>query len=157
MNRYIVLIFIAVTLLSMFLFFSLTTKQQEEVIQISTIGHDPYGRDCAGGISISVTNASVSKEYIGRSAFIKPTLDEFKMPDGLIASGNNKLEFYGHFEYIDCIHLMGDEKPGKQLFFCYDSVNVYCPYKMWDLDKMKFDSIECGRHPSFNKRIRVIK
>ena len=149
--------FIVIGLLSTFLFLSLTLIQKHELIQIGTIGHDPYGRDCAGGISIAVTNASVSKEYIGRSAFIKPTLDEFKMPDGLIASGNNKLEFYGHFEYIDCIHLMGDEKSGKQLFFCYDSVAVYCPYKIWNLDKMKFDTIECGRHSSFNKRIRVIK
>lgn len=149
--------FVVVGLLSMFFFTGSTLVYQQELVQIDGIGTDSYGLDCAGGTFITITNASVSKEYIGRSAFIKPACNEFKMPDGLVASGNNKLEFYGHFEYIDCVHLMGDNTPAKQLFFCYDSVTVYCPYKMWNSDKMKFDKMECGRHPSFNKRIRVVE
>jgi hypothetical protein len=121
------------------------------------IGYDIYGSDCAGGISIHITNASNSKDKIGKNVFVKPALEQFRLPEGLIASSKNKLKFYGHFGYKKCIHLMGDNTPAEELFFIYDSVDVSCPYKYWNSEKMEFDSITCGKHGSFHERIRVIK
>ena len=80
------------------------------------------------------------------------------MPDGLYASGQNDLKFYGRFDSIKCVHDMGDGvTPEKELFFVYDSIEVRCPYKYFNIEKMEFDSTTCGRHPSFHERIKVIK
>ena len=76
------------------------------------------------------------------------------MPDGLVASGSNKITFFGHYGMIKCIHLMGENNPHPEKFFVYDSVLVHCPYKFFDIEKMAFDSISCGRHPSFHDRIK---
>jgi hypothetical protein len=123
-------------------------------VTISAIGYDPYARDCDGGISIDVTETSLT-EYKGSAPFIKPTEEQFRMPEGLVASGDNKLTFYGYFQIDSCEHRFTEEL--ENLIFYYDSVIVECPYKFFNTEKMEFDSINCERHPTFNERIRIVE
>lgn len=131
--------------------------QIHEAIMVGEIGYDPYGRDCSGGISIHIKDATISKGKIGENVFIKPTHEKFILPDGLIPSGGNKLKFYGHFENEKCTHLMGSEGADLELFFVYDSIHIACPYKYFDIEKMEFDSQTCGKHDSFHARIKIVE
>ena len=131
---------------------------KREVISISSIEYDKYGQDCGSGVSINIASASNSQDKVGKGAFIKPANEKYRMPEGLIASGQNKLRFFGRFESEKCIHLMGDGvNPEPELFFIYDSVHVSCPYKFFNIGEMEFDTQTCGRHESFNERITVIE
>lgn len=129
-----------------------------EEITIDQIGYDNYGKDCSGGIYIHVKDASIDKDKIGETPFIKPSDNKFVLPDGLIASGGNKLKFFGEFKSEQCIHLMGDgENPEPELFFVYDSIHITCPYKYFNIEAMEFDSQTCGRHESFHEKIKVVE
>ncbi|KXX69465.1 hypothetical protein [Flammeovirga sp. SJP92] len=151
---------VAILLISFFTSSNFLPKQEKEVITVSNIGYDPYGRDCSNGIYTSVMSASVTKSNIGKVIFLKPSDEKYILPDGLIAPENEGLIFIGHFEYDKCIHYMGKEDGLKQesfLFFVYDSIKITCPYNFWIMEKMKMDTQTCGRLKAFHERISVIK
>ena len=134
-------------------------RGEQDIITISQIGYDPYGKDCHGGIMIQIREASISKDKVGEIVFIQASDARYELPEGLIPSGDNQLKFYGHFTYETCLHLMNrdSQTPRPELFFIYDSVQVKCPYNYFNIEMMKFDSQNCERHPSFHPRVHVLE
>lgn len=127
-------------------------KQQQELITINHVGYDIYGQDC-GGIVVTIANASVSKDKIGKQVFIKSTHEENRFPEGLI-SNRNTIEFYGCFANEKCVHLMGREDEIQELlFFVYDTIYLSSPYEYFDRDKKAFEKSSVLNHKGFHEQI----
>jgi len=133
------------------------SESQTETITTNEIGYDIYAKNCNGGIEIKVKSASSTQNMINKKVFLTPADSSFVLPEGLVASGNNELTFYGNFKKTECIHLMGGGESNLEDIFVYDSILITCPYKYFNMENMKFDTLTCGRQPSFHKRIRVLK
>jgi hypothetical protein len=126
-------------------------------ISTHEMGFDPYGQDCAGGISVLISDATDSSQ-IGQWVYIKPALERHRLPNGFISSGNNRLQLFGRLEQGQCVHLMGDAStPQAALFFVYDSVYVYCPYQFFELETMQRSPQNRGQPLFLQQRIRIVE
>ena len=149
-RKYLLLALLGVILISISKEFRLV-----EQITCDSIGFDPYGIDCGKGVIVRIKTTSNDSYKPGLEVFIRPTKPEYEIPIGLIASGDNDLKFYGHFRNDYCTHLMGEGKR-KETFFVYDSIEIRCPFKYFNIELMEFESTTCGSHPSFHDRIKIV-